>query len=96
MVIVALTPTESEREREAFTAPHLELAVSTGDEGPDAGCFQAFGACEDYCSDLEDAWIRSLCGLDCALDLARCIGTTLFDPSPGGTDIGNAEGAGGF
>ena len=48
-----------------------------GADGPDNPCFQSYGACMDYCATLDSFTERSLCGMDCNLDFAACLGSVL-------------------
>lgn len=40
-------------------------------------CFQGIAGCYSHCSNAATWWERSLCGLDCELDFAQCMGGAL-------------------
>ncbi len=58
-------------------AAGIDRRVDGGASGPDNPCFQQYGACMEYCSELGDFLDRSLCGMDCNLDFAACLGTVV-------------------
>ncbi len=61
---------------EAITTA-VDRRVDAGSSGPDNPCFQQYGACMEYCSERGDFLDRALCGMDCNLDFAACLGTVV-------------------
>jgi hypothetical protein len=53
------------------------LRVHAGADGPDNACFQQYGDCMQHCAGLDGFTQRSLCGMDCNLDFAACLGTAV-------------------
>lgn len=56
------------------TAELTDRRLHAGSDGPDNPCFQHYGDCMEYCSAIDGIVGRSLCGMDCNLDFAACLG----------------------
>lgn len=55
----------------------VDQRVDAGEAGPDNPCFQQYAGCMRFCSERSDAVERALCGMDCNLDFAACVGTAI-------------------